>query len=77
MATIDWDEFKEYKQGYQGPQGHDNFRMLISFMRSFYNVYDAHQMYDLFMEDTVGVMMLKKRGIASADALERFLDGLR
>ena len=70
MARIDWDEYKEYKKT---SVRSDNFEILLEFMRSYYNMTNPSDMYDVLSEDDIAQMMLEKRSIDDAEALENIL----
>ena len=70
MASIDWDEYKEYKQY---SIRNDNFETLLDFLKSYYNLLDPTEMFETLKEDEVAQMMLQKREILDAEALEIFL----
>jgi hypothetical protein len=73
MITIDWNEFKNYKHE-QGTAGEkDNFMLLNDFIKSYYNVVNYFDAYDMLRHDELSAMMLEKRNITSAETLERFL----
>ena len=70
MIQIDWDEFKEYKKF---SVRKDNFEILLEFIKSYYNVALPQDVYDMLHEDETAQMMLKKRSINDAVALENYL----
>lgn len=70
MIEIDWDEYKEYKKH---SIRDDNFEILIEFMKSYYNINNPSEMFDIFREDNLVQMMLEKRNIAEAEDLERYI----
>ena len=70
MVTIDWKEFKEFKQH---SSSNDNFKILLDFMRSYYNLMDPRGLYESFSNDPTAQMMLEKRNITDAEGLENFL----
>ena len=70
MATIDWDEYKEYKEH---STYSDNFEILLDFMKSYYNMSGPSEIYSMLSSDDIGQMMLGKRDIDSAADLENFL----
>jgi len=74
VINIDWDEYKEHKK-YSGKN--DNFEILIDFMKSYYNIVSSSEMYETFSNDDIALMMLEKRGISSAEALEDYIFKLR
>ncbi len=68
--TIDWDAYKDHKQF---SVRNDNFEILLEFMKSYYNMTNPHDIYDALKEDDLGRMMLNKRDIKDAAALESIL----
>ncbi len=70
MASLDWDEYKEYKQ-YCVQE--DKLRMVIGFIKSYYNVNSPSDMYEILHQDDIGNMMMKKRAINDAEGLEYFI----
>ena len=70
MIQIDWDEFKEYKKF---SMRKDNFEILLEFIKSYYNVALPQDVYDMLHEDETAQMMLDKRSIGDAIALEKYL----
>lgn len=70
MVIINWKDFKEYKQH---SMKENNFEILLDFMKSYYNMTSPVEMYDTLNADDTAKMMLDKRDIDSAEALETFL----
>jgi len=70
MIKINWDEYKEHKK-YSVRD--DNFEILLEFMKSFYNMNNPSDIYEVFREDETAVMMLNKRNIKDAEDLENYL----
>lgn len=70
MAQINWDEFKAFKAH---SHKEDNFEILLDFMKSYYNMIHAGDMYDMLVNDPLGQMMLEKRDISDAEGLENHL----
>ena len=73
MKTIDWDAFKVYKRMRENPQKLDNFHLLMAFVRSYYNMRNAYEVFRLLERDELGIMMLQKRDIRAPDELEKYL----
>jgi hypothetical protein len=71
MITINWDEFKEFKKHRHNKD--DNFGVLLDFMKSYYNIISAADMYDTLKNDGLSEMMLEKREIKDAEGLEYYL----
>ncbi len=72
MITIDWDEFKLYKQGHVDISKKDNFLLLKEFIKSYYNISCYFDMYEMLRHDELSAMMLQKRNINSPEVLERY-----
>ncbi len=70
MARIDWDEYKEYKK-YSVRD--DNFEILLEFIKSYYNTNSPTEIFNMLSLDDIAQMMLEKRSINDAEALENFL----
>ncbi|MEA1983502.1 MAG: hypothetical protein U9N39_08150 [Campylobacterota bacterium] len=71
MIRIDWDEYKEHKKT---SVRNDNFEILLEFMKAYYNANDPIEIYDSLAADDIAIMMLEKRSINDAEALENFLN---
>ncbi len=70
LSRINWDEYKEHKK-YSVKD--DNFEILLEFMKSYYNLTNPSDMYEMLAEDDIAQMMLEKREISDAEDLENFL----
>ena len=70
MVKINWDEYKEFKKY---AHSDDNFGVLLSFMKSYYNMINPVDIYDSLAADGLGEMMLEKRSITDAEGLEKYL----
>jgi 5'-deoxynucleotidase YfbR-like HD superfamily hydrolase len=70
LAKINWDEYKEYKQ-YNSKE--NNFEILIDFIKSYYNMTNAYDIFAILNEDDTAKMMLDKREIKDAEGLENFM----
>ena len=70
LAKINWDEYKEYKK-YSSKN--DNFMVLLDFIKSYYRITNTFDIYDILAEDEIAKMMLDKRDIHDAEALENFI----
>ncbi|WP_304544250.1 hypothetical protein [Sulfurimonas microaerophilic] len=68
--NIDWDAYKEHKQY---SVRNDNFEITLEFMKSYYNMTNPYDIFDALKEDDIGQMMLNKRNITDAVALEKVL----
>lgn len=73
MVRIDWEQYKEYKAMRDDPHGYDNFKLLLEFIRSFYNMHGIFDIYEMLANDELAQMMLDKRGINDPEALEHFI----
>jgi hypothetical protein len=71
VKNIDWDEFKSFRLTSTKEQ--DNFLMMLDFLKSYYNLFSIYDIYDTLLNDDTTKMMLDKRDITSAEALESFL----
>ncbi len=72
MITIDWDEFKTYKQEHMDISKKDNFLLLYEFVKSYYNILSYFDIYDMLRHDELSSMMLQKRDINSPEDLEKY-----
>jgi len=70
VVRIDWDEFKEYKKL---SVRNDNFEILLEFVKSYYNIVLPQDIYDMLRADDTAQLMLDKRTINDAVALESYL----
>ena len=70
MAKIDWSEYKEFKK-YSVKE--DKLAILVDFMKSYYNMTNAFEIYENFEEDAIAMMLLEKRGIKDAEGLENYI----
>ncbi len=73
MPKINWDEYKKYKKEVTNREKLDNFRLLLEFLRSFYNKNSPFEVFDILEEDDLGKMMLEKRDILKPEDLEDYL----
>ena len=73
MSKINWDEYKKYKQQREDMNKLENFELLLEFLRSFYNKTSSFEVFDILEDDTLGKMMLEKRGISKPEHLEEYL----
>lgn len=71
MFVINWEEFKAFKR--HNDKKDDNFEVLLDFLKSYYNMTNPMEMYDVMLNDDIAPMMLKKRGMHSATDLEKHL----
>ena len=74
MLKINWDEFKEYKQTRHKKT--DNFLTLLDFIKSYYHMRSAMDIYDILRYDELAELMLEKRNIKDAEGLEKYLFGM-
>ena len=70
---INWDEYKLFKREYPNPFGFDNFGLLITFMKAYYNIVNPTDIFEIFLEDELARMMLEKRSIDTAEELENYM----
>jgi len=70
LANINWAEYKEYKK-YTAKK--DNFAILLDFIKSYYNMTNPFDIFDILSEDETAKMMLDKREITDAEKLENFM----
>ena len=68
---INWEEFKEFKKDIKTDK--DNFRLLLDFIRSYYNMSNTFDIYNMLKHDDTANMMLEKREIIEAMGLEKYL----
>jgi len=71
MVTIDWGEFKEFRAS--SMKKDDNFSTMIDFLKSYYNMFSAQEIYDTLKYDETSNMMLEKRNITNAEGIEDYL----
>lgn len=70
MAQFDWDEYKEFKKF---SHKDDKLAIAIDFMKSYYNISNPRDFYEMLRDDDIGQMMLAKRAINDAEKLENFI----
>ena len=70
MVTINWDEYKEFKKY---THREDNFLILLDFIKSYYNMSSAFDIFDVLQNDETAQLMLAKRKIKDAEGLEKYL----
>ena len=70
MAKFDWEEYKEFKKF---SSKEDKLQIAIDFVRSYYKISGATEIYEMISEDDLGQMMLDKREIIDAEGLENFM----
>ena len=70
MVIINWDEYKDYKQYCKQE---DKLKMVIGFIKSYYNIISTADMFEILFEDELGKMLLNKREIIDAVGLETFM----
>ena len=73
MAKINWDEYKKYKCQREDVENLDNFKIMLEFLRSFYNKTTSFEVFDILDADELGKMMLEKRGISKPEHLDEYL----
>lgn len=70
MANFSWEEYKEYREHSNKT---DKLKIAIDFMRSYYNMNNPQEMYDMLRDDDIGRMMLDKRDISTPEGFESFM----
>ena len=70
MASIDWDEYKEYKKF---SNKEDKLQIAIDFIKSYYNMNNASDIYSMLAKDDVGQMLLERKDITDSEGLENFM----
>ena len=70
MASIDWKEYKEFKEH---SNKEDRLLIAIDFLRSYYNMNNASDMFDMLKNDDVGNMLLERKDITDAEGLENLM----
>jgi len=73
VSRINWDEYKQYKKQRTDSTKLDNFEVLLEFLRSYYNMTCAFDVFEILDLDELGKMMLEKRNIKEAEDLEDYL----
>lgn len=71
VEDISWEAFKEFRINSFKQQ--DNFMMLIDFLKSHYNLFSVHEIYDSLNNDETAKKMLEKRGLNTLEDFETFL----
>jgi len=70
MNKFDWDEYKEFRK-YTHKE--DKLDIAIDFIKSYYNIYAARDLYEILSEDEIGKLLLEKRDINEAEDLENYM----
>jgi len=70
LVDINWAEYKEYKK-YTTKK--DNFSILLDFIKSYYNITNPFDIFEMLSEDETAKMMLDKRNITDAEKLENYM----
>jgi len=70
LADINWSEYKEYKK-YRTKN--DNFTLLLDFIKSYYNIANPFDIFEILEKDETAKMMLDKRNITDPEKLENFM----
>ncbi|HIP14781.1 MAG TPA: hypothetical protein EYG74_04760 [Sulfurimonas autotrophica] len=63
----------EYKEHKRYTSKKDNFEILLDFIKSYYNISNAFEIFDMLKNDETAKMMLDKRKITDAEKLENFI----
>ncbi len=69
--AINWEEFKLYK--ISSDKKDDNFEILLSFLRSYYNITSPREIFETMIDDETAQLMLNKRALYSIQDLEKHL----
>lgn len=69
--NINWDEYKHFKTT-ERVRG-DNFDILLSFLKSYYNMNSPVELFATLQEDNLARMMLEKRDIKDPSSLENYI----
>ena len=70
MATIDWDEYKEFKKF---SHKEDKLQIAIDFIKSYYNMNSPVDIYDMLKQDDIGQMFLERKDITDPEVLENYM----
>lgn len=70
MASIDWNEYKEFKKH---TSEEDKLKIAIDFVKSYYNMTNANDIYKMISKDDIGQMLLERKDITSSEGLESFM----
>ena len=70
MATVDWEEFKEYKKF---SNKEDKLQIAIDFIKSYYNKSNPSDIYNMLKDDDIGQMFLERKNITDEEGLENFM----
>ena len=70
MASIDWDEYKEFKKF---SHKEDRLQIAVDFIKSYYNMNNAVDMFTMLIEDDIGQMLLERKDIKDPEGLENFM----
>lgn len=73
MIKINWEDYKDFKTNDYTKNG-DNFDILLEYLRSYYNLKNFLEIYEVLLEDELARQMLEKRSIADAYALSDYID---
>lgn len=73
MIKINWEDYKDFKTNDYTKNG-DNFDILLEYLRSYYNLKNFLEIYEVLLEDELAKQMLEKRSIADAYALSDYID---
>lgn len=70
MASIDWDEYKEFKKF---TNKDDKLQIAIDFIKSYYNMNNPSDVYEMLVKDDIGQMLLERKDIIDSESLENFM----
>ena len=70
MASIDWNEYKEFKSH---TRKEDRLEILVDFIKSYYNINSPSDMFSMIKDDDIGQMLLERKDINDPEGLESFM----
>ena len=70
MATVDWDEYKEFKKF---SHREDKLEITIDFIKSYYNKSNPSDIYNMLKDDDIGQMFLERKDITDEEGLENYM----
>ena len=70
MVEINWEEYKEYKLH---SNKEDKFDILLDFIKSYYNMTNPSDIYQILAGDSLAQMMLEKHNIDDDETMENYL----
>jgi len=73
MIKINWEDYKHFKTEEYMKKG-DNFDVLLDYLRSYYNLKNPVDIYEVLCEDELAMQMLSKRAIHDSYKLEDYIE---